>query len=188
MKNYKLQLNEVFGDPYKYEYTSVGTGIGGYGYKFKTENDTIFVLFSKLREMHKIKGKNPILYNMSFNSMDAKSSNLDEPTNKGDAFRVFATLIKIVQEFYKKSTVGGIVISSKDTASRSRKMIYKRLIKKFGSGQNVEKVKDYKDLYWSMPALQQGILVYKKDVQVINPLDAIMRKTQAKFPAGAFSR
>lgn len=178
MKTLNQLLTEVANNPYKY--TKMADQKAYAMYKFKTDNDEILVAFARIRNMYDPKNKTePALYNMSFNSMDAKSDEFDDPTNKGDAFRAFATIAKIAQEFYKKPSVGGVIISSKDGASKSRKLIYSRLIKKFGSGQKIDKVSKHKVLMVSDPELKNGTIVYKSGLSLSNPVDDFIKSSGA---------
>lgn len=180
MKTLNKLLSESFNNPYDYKKVNIGFGFDVLSYEFKTKNDTIIVRFDKFKKAYE-KGKkvkksgpprSPMVYNVSFGSKYKSLDDVDDKTNKGDAFRVFATLIKIVQEVYKKDVIAGIAIGIKEANGgfynpKAREFIYSRLIKKFSSGQVVDK-----------RTMKKYTIIHKKKYDLFDPVDRFMRDTQ----------
>jgi len=142
-------LNELFDNPYKYK--ELRSDVKRALYTFMSDNGIeMFVGFERHEQLES--SKETHLYNASFGQRKRlKSSDIeaDAQTNDGDQFKIFATVIAVFKEFYKKSHVGGVIIATKDIGTANdnisaRKKIYANLIRKMSKGQTVTKdTKEY---------------------------------------------
>lgn len=119
-----LEFNESLNTPYPYKWFTK-TNAEGYA-RFTSDNDSVIHFHIYLDEAGG--------YTIDFTAT-ANGKSTFELTNRGDAFRVMATIIKILEEYIKKYRKGASYFRfSADKSSSSdngRTNLYKRLFKKY---------------------------------------------------------
>jgi len=121
MKSYKEILLEVFNTSYNYK--KVKETKKEVNYVFDSKNDKITVSFLKTR----IEGS----YDWTVDFYD-KNGNT-EANQKGDAFKIFATVIKVIKEFINNNEFERLRIraTKKDNGAENNKIkLYKKMLLK----------------------------------------------------------
>lgn len=148
-------LNELFDKPYKY--TKKQSDYKSSWYTFMSDNgNEMYVKFQRLEQLNapRVDRRRPdkSLYNILFGQtkkIAGAKDDVDSQTHEGDQFKIFSTVIKIIQEFYKNPFVGGVLVSTKDLETindniAARRKIYFALVKKLSKGQTVTRdIKEY---------------------------------------------
>ena len=126
-----MKLNEVLDKPYGYKWDFQPSKRGDARASFITDNKVDYVVefisFDVLGEKYEIafysKGRDP-------SQTYAGDINLINVTKSGDQFRVFATVVKVIEDFLSKKKPKIILFNAKE---ESRRRLYMAFIKKYAS-------------------------------------------------------
>lgn len=138
MLSYKLYL-ESLNTPYEYKYDRFHdmynfTTDAGIEYEVQFNNDT--------KQVGNFLDRFKNDYEVSFATEDGDMSK----TNTGDQFKVFATVIKITQDFIRSTKVNRLLVSS-EKEDQSRTKLYNKLIKKFSNWKLTREEKSIFDVF-----------------------------------------
>ena len=123
-------ITEAFDKPYRYDFAKEPDG-SYYGY-FKASDGKVVTVSIESTTIS-VKSQLKRTWNVEF-SRDGKQS----VTGEGDAMRIFATVIKIIEDFIKKESPEMLMFSAlKENEDKkekqSREKLYSRMVKRFAS-------------------------------------------------------
>ena len=141
------QLEEAFDSPYPVKMQKKGKSDEPfYRAEFKAADDSKVVVIIDSREH--IDDYEELQWRLSF-VRDSKTVR----TGQGDAMRIFATILKLTQDFIKKENPKYIEFSSSKLRDpgESRNKLYDRMVKKYaGSKYKIDTTKSGEDSTWRL--------------------------------------
>ena len=147
MSTHVNMLSEAFDNPYPVKMQKKGKSDDPfYRAEFKAADGTKVVVIIDSREH--IDDYDELQWRLSF-VRDSKTVK----TGQGDSLRIFATVLKLTQDFVKKENPKYIEFSSSKLRDpgQSRDKLYDRLVKKYaGSKYNIDSTKSGDDTTWRL--------------------------------------
>lgn len=140
MIKFKQHISESFNRPYKYKTSEVLPG-QLYEMVFKTQSGDKVVVEIEAWDKRRMNWEIEFFRNEE-----------QHVTGEGDAMRIFATVIKIIEDFVKKHSPDSIKFSAHKEEEESldkkgsREKLYSRMVKRFAGGMGY-KVKEKGDKY-----------------------------------------
>ena len=127
-------LDEAFDKPYPYKLIKAGSD--EYVSEFKADDGTfIKVMFAGSEH---VDDYDEYDWEITFNRMGKSGKPSMEITGEGDAMRIFATVMKVIEEFIKKENPKYMNLSAEKKTQggdknvlQSREKLYKRMLKKY---------------------------------------------------------
>ena len=111
-----MQLNELFNNPYEYDWGNpLSREYTNTAQFWPDEGDDVLVEFSPIRS----EKSGAVVFDFEFSR-----GGTTEITHEGDAFRIFATIAQIFDEFINKVQPDEILAGAKEP---SRKKLYRRM-------------------------------------------------------------
>lgn len=129
MKTFSQYIEESFDKPYKYTLST--TPFMEYYGSFKLDDGSLVEVMFEANE-------HADDYEHTMWNIEFKRNGRQSETGEGDAMRIFATVIKMIEDFIKKENPKYILFSALKPADRedrkekqSREKLYSRLVKRF---------------------------------------------------------
>ena len=126
MRSFNEYITEVFNNPFDFKLDPSQISFGD-AYTFKTENDDLIVVEFIQANKNDLPDFAPNSYELTFSNDSDTSTGSFDLSNRGEAFRIFATIGKIIPQFIKLRKPDAVIFSS---AKANRSKLYSSLVKK----------------------------------------------------------